>query len=129
MKPKIDDSKRSRRGRCASDDVRSHTVSTRLNEKELAILDNYRSQNRMHRGEYLRCSMLDIRPIIPPSINIDDRRLLVNIANNLNQIAKASNLGETDLLTIEYINEILGVLRNISCSLLTERTGENDNES
>ncbi len=74
---------------------RVHMVSSRLSAAELAMLDERRAAFRMRRGEYLRAAALqrDLPPTIP-AINREQWAELARLAANLNQIARALNMGD-----------------------------------
>lgn len=91
-----DESKRRRRGPAPLDatDKRGHTVSVRLNEAELALLDSQRGTVQMQRGEYLRAAALHRLPPTIPEVNREAWAALARTAANLNQIAHRLNAGE-----------------------------------
>ena len=127
MTIKIDESKRRRRGRGVEQStVRNHTVSSRMNDAELAVIDSFCGQANMQRGEYLRCSLLNLQPLVPPSINKDDRRLLANIANNINQVAKAANSGKVEDVDTSTFAETLDLIRQIRVTLITGKMPSGD---
>ena len=69
-------------------ELRTNTVSVRLNAFELAALDAQRAPVHMQRGEYLRCAALHRLPPTIPSVN---RLAWVDLARasaNLNQISR-----------------------------------------
>lgn len=86
--PDIDESRRARRG-APVPDLRTHTVSVRLSDAELAVLDERRELVRMRRGEYLRAAALHRLPQVVPAINRQQWAELARLAANLNQIARA----------------------------------------
>lgn len=89
----IDHSKTARRGPdlLPERELRTHTVSVRLNGAELAQLDEQRAPVQMQRGEYLRCAALhQLPPTIPP-VNQAAFVALARSAANLNQVARALN--------------------------------------
>lgn len=87
----INEGRKSRRGRTPMEacDKRTHTVSVRLNDAEIAQLDAARGGHQ--RGEWLRMSGLDRLPPNIPELNRQVRSELSRAASNLNQIAKAIN--------------------------------------
>ena len=87
---------------------REHTVSTRLNVRELARLDAARLPLRMQRGEYLRNAALDVLPQPIPEINREAWSILARAAANLNQLTREANRGRFD---IESMREILSDFR------------------
>ncbi|WP_148268693.1 MobC domain-containing protein [Komagataeibacter medellinensis] len=76
----------------ASSDRRWHSVSCRLTDDELALVDARRGKVR--RGEWLRLSALGKPPRIVPELNRVAWVDLARSASNLNQIAHAVNCGE-----------------------------------
>lgn len=91
-----DETKRRRRGPAplSDTDKRSHTVSVRLNDAELAHLDAQRGLVRMQRGEYLRAAALHRLPPSIPELNREAWATLARSAANLNQIALRLNVGD-----------------------------------
>lgn len=78
----------------AAADKRGHTVSVRLNEAELAWLDEQRHRVQMQRGEYLRAAAIGQLPPSIPELNRTAWAALARTAGNLNQIAHRLNAGE-----------------------------------
>lgn len=72
-------------------DKRTHTVSVRLNDAELALLDSRRGAVQMQRGEYLRAAALHRLPPTIPAVNREMWAELARTAANLNQIARRLN--------------------------------------
>jgi hypothetical protein len=106
----IDERRRSKRGRKALPvgEKRTHTVSVRLADAELALLDGKRG--RFRRGEWMRMAGLDRLPPSIPALNVKSYRELNRLAANINQIARAVNCGkQVDLLEIR---QLLGDLRH-----------------
>lgn len=73
-------------------DRRWHSVSCRLTDDELALVDARRGKVR--RGEWLRLSALSKPPCIVPELNRVAWVDLSRSASNLNQIAHAINAGD-----------------------------------
>lgn len=88
------ESLKSRRGRTPLEacDKRTHTVSVRLNNDELAHLDAARGDHQ--RGEWMRMAGLDRLPPSVPEVNREAWIALSRAASNLNQIARAINSRE-----------------------------------
>jgi hypothetical protein len=89
----IDSSRSARRGPdpLPPNELRTFTVSVRLNGAELAALDGQRAPVQMQRGEYLRCASLHR---LPPTIPLVNQAAFIDLsrsAANLNQLAKALN--------------------------------------
>ena len=93
----LDHSKAARRGPdpLPADELRTFTVSVRLNTAELAQLDAQRGPVRMQRGEYLRCAALHRLPPTIPEINRLAWVDLSRASSNLNQISRRQ--AESDL--------------------------------
>lgn len=73
----------------ATEERRGHTVSSRLNDAELADLDRQRRESRMQRGEYLRTSWLGAKS--SSEIPENNRAAYVALARangNLTQISR-----------------------------------------
>jgi hypothetical protein len=85
----IDTSKAARRGPAPlpPEELRSHCVSVRLSDAELASLDAQRAPVRMRRGEYLRCASLHRLPPVLPAVNVAAWVALSKASGLLNQIA------------------------------------------
>lgn len=75
----------------SASDRRWHSVSCRLTDEELAILDARRGKVR--RGEWLRLSALSKPPRVVPELNRAAWVDLARSASNLNQITHAMNSG------------------------------------
>lgn len=75
-------------------DKRTHTVSVRLNEAELAHLDALRAPRKLQRGAYMRAAFMQSLPPSVPELNQAAWLELSKSAANLNQIAKALNHGK-----------------------------------
>lgn len=73
--------------------LRTHTVSVRLNQAELAQLDSFCSERKLQRGKYLRLAFMEKLPPSIPSINQQTWLELSNAASNLNQVARYLNHG------------------------------------
>ncbi|HDR9165939.1 plasmid mobilization protein [Burkholderia vietnamiensis] len=113
----MDDEARRRRGRKGQPvpDLRSHTVSVRMNEIELARLDTWRSTVSMQRGEYLRAAAFETLPTPIPELNREAWADLARVGANLNQIAKQLNEGSR---LAEMAGETLTVLRELRQALI-----------
>lgn len=98
-----------------ADEKRTHCVSVRLNQVELAELDQAREKTEMQRGTYLRSVSRGVVPKIIPEINKQAWRELARMAGNLNQLQAAINSGQlvggqvaTDMITELYL-EVQGL--------------------
>ena len=96
----------------AAEDKRTHTVSSRLSDAELALLDERRAGLRMRRGEYLRAAALDrdLPPTIP-AINREQWAALARTGANLNQIANKLNVGQP--LDLEELRDEIAECRRM----------------
>jgi hypothetical protein len=98
--------------------LRTHCISSRLNDLELIQLD--RQRGRLGRGEYLRCAGLDVLPpmIMIPPINQLAWVQLSRAAGNLNVICKALNLNQSgDGVSVSH-DEIAQALKEFRASLI-----------
>lgn len=109
----LDLTKRKRVGptRLPVNEKRSHTVSVRLNDAELAALDTQRSPVQMQRGEYLRAAALHRLPPIIPETNQQQWIALSRSAANINQIARKLNESGFELSDVNLIKSELTVFR------------------
>lgn len=92
------------------EEKRTHCVSVRLAESELSELDKKRKKVGLKRGEYLRAAGFNALPPQIPEINKNAWIELSRAASNLNQIAKALNVGENP--EIKYIEKKLQEFRD-----------------
>lgn len=108
----VDVSKRRRRGRIdlLPGDKRTHTISTRLNDEELILLDQKCAEYKMQRGEFLRTAALHKLPYQIPKINQQQWIEMARSASNLNQIAHHLNNAGSDY----YIPEIETIRKELS---------------
>lgn len=74
-----------------SHELRRHSVSCRLTDEEIAILDQRRG--KVSRGEWLRLAALAAPPRIVPEVNKVAWSDLSRAAGNLNQLSRAINEG------------------------------------
>ena len=70
---------------------RRHPISCRVNDAEIAIIDQRRG--KVSRGEWLRLAALSKPPRIVPEVNKVAWAELSRAAGNLNQLARAINEG------------------------------------
>ncbi|MFZ6686870.1 ATP-binding protein [Undibacterium sp. SXout11W] len=106
----LNEKRKSRRGHPKLDksDCRTNCVSVRLNDSELAMLEQKRG--KLMRGEWLRMSALDHLPPTIPGLNQKAWVELSRAASNLNQIA--ANMNRGDLIDIRLIQNELAEFRN-----------------
>lgn len=71
---------------------RRHSVSCRLTDAELALLDDLRGE--VSRGEWLRLAAMSKPPRIVPTVNKVAWADLSRVAGNLNQLNRAINEGK-----------------------------------
>ncbi|MEE3652635.1 MULTISPECIES: hypothetical protein [unclassified Brenneria] len=108
---KFDVSKHSRNGRVneaklSHNQLRSHCVSVRLNDKELTLLNEKRGRHR--KGEWLRLSLLNKLSAVVPAINIEAWKSLSEISQKLNRLvahldskSQGSSLTQTELYAVK----------------------------
>lgn len=108
--PELNEKRRSRRGhpKLEKSDCRTNCVSVRLNDSELAMLEQKRG--KLMRGEWLRMAALDHLPPTIPGLNQKAWIELARAASNLNQIA--ANLNRDDLVDVQVIQNELVAFRN-----------------
>lgn len=73
------------------EEQRRHGISCRVNDAELALIDQRRG--KVSRGEWLRLAALSKPPRIVPEVNKVAWADLARAAGNLNQLARAINEG------------------------------------
>lgn len=93
----------------AEADQRRHGVSCRLNDAEIAILDQRRG--KISRGEWLRVAALAQPPRIVPEVNKVAWADLARAAGNLNQLVRAINEGRLHVEDLPSANKALMDLR------------------
>lgn len=128
----IDDSKRKRSGgdRRARYDalppelLRRHCVSVRLNDDELAQLDDRRALVNMQRGEYLRTVSFSQLPPTIPAINRTAYLELTRIGANLNQLAKRANSGD-----LPELDNLRGQLDALRLTLIGAEEGDDEGDA
>lgn len=92
---------------------RTHTVSVRMNEAELAHLDALRAPRKLQRGAYMRSAFAQSLPPAVPELNREAWLDLSKSAANLNQIAKHLNQGKP-----VGVGLILDAVAKFRCSLI-----------
>ena len=124
----IDHRKAARRGPepLSTDELRTFTISVRLNGAELAALDGQRAPVRMQRGEYLRCAALHRLPPTIPAVNQTAYVALARAAGNLNAISRRLHEAAHGFeSTTPSPKEIADVLADFRLALIgTERAGD-----
>lgn len=95
------DRKRGRR-KLPPDEIRDTTIKFRVNEKELAYLNELKNRAGIEMGHLIRQELLKSQPkkITIPTVNSNALLALNRIGNNINQIAKKLN-SEEDLKTLK----------------------------
>lgn len=106
-------------GRRSKKALRTHCVSSRMSQEELAILDAKRGT--VPRGEWLRLSMLGTLPPVVPALNRASWLELGKALNNLNQLTKFLHINGVEHEMIDVIHNELHALR---CALITVSVGE-----
>lgn len=95
-------------------DLRTIAIKTLVNEKEYEEITGNAEQAGMARGAYLRALGMEHQIVIPkPAISREALIELGRIGNNLNQVAKALNAGQSTELM-----EVLGIIRELKGRLL-----------
>lgn len=117
--------------RLALADLRTHTVSVRLNSAELADLDTARASVQMQRGEYLRAASRGVLPPTIPAINREAWANLARVCANLNQYQHRINEGLSNGHPSEVIQELAELVQKLRAELLGigEIGGENESET
>lgn len=92
-----------------SHELRRHSVSCRLTDEEIAILDQRRG--KVSRGEWLRLAALSAPPRIVPEVNKVAWADLSRAAGNLNQLMRAVNEGRFKVDELPKANAALTDLR------------------
>lgn len=115
------DRKRGRR-KLPSNEIRDTTIKFRVNEKELAYLNELKSKAGIELGHLIRQELLKSEPRNKtlPKISNDALLELKKIGNNINQMAKILN-SKDDVhtldqwrLSIKKISRILSCLEGVS---------------
>lgn len=119
-KPETELPKRRRTGPAPRDpaDLRTHTVSVRLNPAELAQLDRDRAPVRMQRGEYLRAASWGKLPPTIPAINREAWASLARAVGNLNQFQAAINEGRAAGYPAQTIEQLRDQVQQLRSELL-----------
>lgn len=99
-------------------DLRTHTVSVRLNAAELAELDHNRAPVRMQRGEYLRAASWGKLPPTIPAINREAWANLARAVGNLNQFQAAINEGRAAGYPAQTIEQLRDQVQQLRSELL-----------
>ncbi|MBN3069919.1 hypothetical protein H5A34_12485 [Pectobacterium brasiliense] len=86
--------------------LRSHCVSVRLNNEELALLNERRGRYR--KGEWLRMAFQHNLPSVIPPINLEAWKILGKISQKLNRLtahldskSNDSSLSQTELFAVK----------------------------
>jgi len=92
------------RRKLAEHEVRNKTIQFRVNKEELDYLNEIMASSGLEKGHFIRRELLRVKPKRQPSkipeINRETVRLINNIANNVNQIAKRMNSSLPGVLEI-----------------------------
>lgn len=120
------DRKRGRR-KLPSNEIRDTTIKFRVNEKELAYLNELKNKAGIELGHLIRQELLKTQPkkITIPTVNNEALLALKRIGNNINQISKKLNSDE-DLKTL---NDWRFTIKSISRSLSGLEGGINEGEN
>lgn len=92
------------RRKLAEHEVRNKTIQFRVNKEELDYLNELFSSSGLAKGHFIRRELLRVKPKRQPSkipeVNREAVRVINNIANNINQIAKRMNSSLPGVLEI-----------------------------
>lgn len=99
-------------------ELRTHTVSVRLNAAELADLDRDRAPVHMQRGEYLRAASRGELPKTIPEINREAWANLARAVGNLNQFQAAINEGRAAGYPAQTIEELRDLVQKLRAELI-----------
>lgn len=88
---------------------RRHGVSCRVNDAEIAIIDERRG--KVSRGEWLRLAALSKPPRIVPEVNKVAWADLARAAGNLNQLTRAINEGRLPVKDVPAVGKAVMDLR------------------
>jgi hypothetical protein len=88
---------------------RRHGISCRINDAEIAIIDERRG--KVSRGEWLRLAALSKPPRIVPEINKVAWADLARAAGNLNQLTRAINEGRLPVKDVPAVGKAVMDLR------------------
>lgn len=99
-------------------ELRTHTVSVRLNAAELAALDRDRAPVHMQRGEYLRAASRGELPKTIPAINREAWANLARAVGNLNQYQAAINEGRATGYPAKTIEDLRDRVQNLRSELI-----------
>lgn len=129
----VDRNKRRRHGPAPLDASvkRVHTVSVRLNDDELALLDSRREGVQMQRGEYLRAAALHRLPHVVPAVNREQWAELSRLAANLNQLTRLMHQGGMTAVSAlaADVSDTLVILRRLLIGAVVDLQGLGDDES
>lgn len=100
-----------RYGCLSPDKKRDVTVSARLNQEEVELLDSYCKSTKMKRGEYLREAGLRNPPASVPEVNREKWLELGRLGSNLNQISRRLNQGDPLADQIDQVRDLVAQIR------------------
>lgn len=112
------------------DELRTITVSPRVNRREARQLDEWCKPLRMSRGEYMRCVTFGTVPRSIPAINQQAWSQLARLSGNLNQYQAAINVGKATGYPPELLAEIVGLVEGLRRDLIdaSAHLGADDDE-
>ena len=106
---------------------RTHCVSVRLSAEELRALD--RRRGKIRRGTYLRNLFLRKKePQQIPEANKEQYMETARWASNLNQIARAANIGGA-ITDLQELRQLLAGFRRCLIGLTGEEGAEDDSQN
>ena len=103
------------RRKLAEHEVRNKTIQFRVNKEELDYLNDVVASSGLEKGHFIRRELLRVKPKRQPSkipeINRETVRLINNIANNINQMAKRINSSRPCVLEINLASNAINEAR------------------
>lgn len=112
------------RRKLAEHEVRNKTIQFRVNKEELDYLNEVVSLSGLEKGHFIRRELLRVKPKRQPSkipeINRETVRLINNIANNINQMAKRINSSRPGVLEINLADNAIIEARKVLMGIKDE---------
>ncbi|HBR7659884.1 TPA: plasmid mobilization relaxosome protein MobC [Klebsiella pneumoniae] len=112
------------RRKLAEHEVRNKTIQFRVNKEELDYLNDIVASSGLEKGHFIRRELLRVKPKRQPSkipeINRETVRLINNIANNINQMAKRINSSRPGVLEINLADNAIIEARKVLMGIKDE---------
>jgi hypothetical protein len=109
-----------------AEELRLHSVSCRLTDAELALLDERRGQ--VSRGEWLRRAALSRPPRVVPTVNTEAWAELARVGSNINQMTRALNEGRWTTADVDStrtaLSQLWKKLQKVRDQLIGQGEGE-----